>query len=161
MLLRSGSYSEKNNWVELATGVGVGIYYVMQLDSLQGGIESHPYAIAGLMGKIIVLSIVLSIISSILFGMLTGNSSELEDERDILIRRKSSVWSNLGLHIGIGILMVQVVINAALNIESNNDFALFANLPLIDLLFHGLVILSILSQVMQNSFEIFLQRRGF
>ena len=107
MLLKSRSYSEKSNWVELVVGIGVGLYYVLHVQNLPGSIETHPYALAWLVGKVIVISIILAIILAIVFGLAGVKGSIQEDERDISIRRKSTVWAYWSLHIGIVILMVQ------------------------------------------------------
>ena len=162
MLLKSHSYSEKSNWVELVVGIGVGIFYVTNVQNLPGSLETHPYAIAWLVGKVIVISIVLAIILGILFGLAGVKGKTQEDERDVSIRRKSTVWAYWSLHIGIVILLVQAFLNVVLRLETNVDQdGFFADLPLVDFLFHGLMILTMLTQIMQNSLEIFFQRRGY
>jgi len=162
MLLKSRSYSEKSNWVELIVGVGVGAFYLNQLQHLPGGLETHPFAFAWLVGKVIVISIVLAIILGIAFGLAGKKGTPQEDERDISIRRKSTVWSYWCLYVGIMILMIQVFINAVLKLETNiEQREPFFDLPLIDIMFHGLIILTYMTQIMQNSLEIFFQRRGY
>ncbi len=161
MLLKNSTYSEKSNWVELVTGTAVAIYYFNALSALPGSIATHPTALGWLVVKVIIISIILAIIVAVIFG-LTDDKSEQKDERDILIRRKSTVWSYWSLHIGIAVIMVQVFINATLKLnESMIDMGIFRELPLIDLMFHGIVFLTFFVQIIQNSLEIFFQRRGY
>ncbi|MCF6193832.1 MAG: hypothetical protein L3J46_05820 [Kangiellaceae bacterium] len=161
MLLKNSSYSEKSNWVELVTSAAVAVYYFTQLSHLPGSIATHPTALGWLVVKVIVISIILAIIVASIFG-LTDDKSDMEDERDVLIRRKSTVWSYWSLQIGIAIIMVQVFLNATLNLdESLNGIGIFREFPLIDLMFHGIMFLTFFVQIMQNSLEIFFQRRGY
>ncbi len=161
MLLKNSSYSEKSNWVELVTSTAVAVYYFTQLSHLPGSIATHPTALGWLVVKVIVISIILAIIVASIFG-LTDDKSGMEDERDVLIRRKSTVWSYWSLQIGIAIIMVQVFLNATLNLdESLNGIGIFREFPLIDLMFHGIIFLTFFAQIMQNSLEIFFQRRGY
>ena len=161
MLLKNSSYSEKSNWIELVTGLAVAIYYFTQLSNLPGSLQAHPTALGWLVVKVIVISIILAIIVAAIFGLI-DDKSKLEDERDILIRRKSTVWSYWSLQIGIAIIMVQVFINATLKLDEGlSDVGIFRELPLIDLMFHGIIFLTFFTQIMQNSLEIFFQRRGY
>ncbi len=163
MLLKSRSYSERSNWVEMLTSIGVLYYYIHKVPFLPGSFETHPSEFGALLIKVIVASIILSIIYSGVFGLGARNSSSKEDERDLLYRHKATTWAYWLMNIGIAYLIVQLFLNSwlgAFNNETLVDNGLFLSVPPIDFILHGLIILGFICQIMQNLSEIALQRRG-
>lgn len=171
MLLKNHSYSERANWVELLTGIGVLSYYLNKIRFLPGGFESHPTEFGILLIKVIVASIVLAIIYSVVFGLGEESESSKEDERDISIRRKATTWAYWIMNAGIIYLIVQLFINKAALIYTETDLTNiapsimseppFISVPSIDFMLHGLIILGFITQIAQNLIEICFQRRGF
>jgi len=163
MLLKSRSYSERSNWVEMLTSIGVLYYYLHKIPFLPGSFETHPAEFGELLIKVIFASIILAIIYSIVFGLGAGNSLSKEDERDLQCRQKAATWAFWLMYAGVVFLIVQLFINSWIVNFNNGDSStggLFISIPPTDFLLHGLIILCFISQITQNLSEIILQRRG-
>ncbi len=165
MLLKNHSYSERANWVEFITTLGVLYYYIFRgVPSLPGFFESYPAEFGELFIGVIIVSIILGIIIAGIFGLGNDKHSSVEDERDIQIRRKATSWVYWILNIGITYLFVQLFINTSVRAYVEGDvskFGLFMYLPSIDFMLHGLILLAFITQIAQNLIEIYFQRRGF
>ncbi len=171
MLLKNSSFSEKSNWVELLTSIGVLSYYLHKIRFLPGDFESHPEEFGFLLIKVIVVSIVLGIIYAVVFGLGKESDSSQEDERDLSIRRKSTTWAYWIMNAGVIYLIVQLFINKAARVFTETNLTNidpsimseppFISIPSIDFMLHGLIILGFITQIAQNLIEIYFQRRGF
>lgn len=162
MLLSSANHSERNNWIELTVGLLVGIYYFTHLSNLPGSIETNPVEFVWFLVRVAIVAVILAVIAVIIISVGNKDMNENVDERDILIRQKSTVWSYWFLQFGIGVIVVQVIHNAVFKTDAGaTDIGWFFEIPLLDLMFHTLMLVSLISQVLQNALEIFFQRRGY
>ena len=106
------SKQERMSWISLAVNLVIGFYYFSAVFALAESGGFYGPAMAGLILKLIILSIALSIVAEIVLSILTGRATDkvAADERDKLISAKAMRNGYIALTIGVVVLMSHIVL---------------------------------------------------
>ena len=154
------SKMERAAWVSLIVEGAVAIYYFSAIFAMGPGLDIHGPAVAGLIGRVIMLAIILGIVMEIIMNGIIRRAHDKVpgDERDALISAKSYRNGYFVLGIGCAAIVGYVV----LSVGGGRAWWITEILTLTPVYAaHLLLLAMMLSSGVINASRIFYYRRGY
>jgi hypothetical protein len=150
---------ERAAWLSLIVEIVVAVYYFSAIFAMGPDVDIQSPAMAGLVGRVIMLAIILGIVSEIIMnGIIRRNRDTVpEDERDALISAKSYRNGFFALAICCAGIIGQIVLSEGARTWWMKDIVTITPVYAA----HLLLLAMMLSSFTINASRIFFYRRGY